>query len=214
MPVSRLQDLYDRLLDYFGPQQWWPGDTPFEVIVGAVLTQNTNWGNVEKAIDNLKNAGLLSLEALYTLPHETLADKIRPCGYYNLKATRLKNLLHLLHDVYEADLDFFFAGELHSLRQSLLSVKGIGPETADSILLYAAQKPIFVVDAYTHRILSRHAFITEEDSDYSTIQDLFMDSLPNEPALFNEFHALIVMTGKHFCKKTTPLCETCPLKGF
>ncbi|MDA8159889.1 MAG: endonuclease III domain-containing protein [Desulfobacteraceae bacterium] len=206
-----LNDIYDRLLARFGPQHWWPGETPFEVMVGAVLTQNTAWSNVEKAIANLKGQGLLDPARLFALPPPLLAEQIRPCGYFNLKAARLHNLLSLIAGRFDGDLDRFFATPLASLRQQLLEVKGIGPETADSILLYAAGKPIFVVDAYTHRLLSRHGLIAEEEADYHQIQALFMDALPADPALFNEYHALIVRVGKEYCKKTGPRCGECPL---
>ncbi len=208
-----LLEIYSALLDHFGPQHWWPGDTPFEILVGAVLTQNTSWTNVSRAIDNLKQDNLLSVEALYNLPLEILAEKIRPSGYYNLKAKRLKKLLTHIWNTSRADLAGFFDNDLSWLRQSLLSVKGIGPETADSILLYAGHKPVFVVDAYTYRILFRHGLIPEE-TDYHTIQELFMDGLPADVALFNEYHALLVRLGKDFCKKTKPLCSTCPINGF
>ena len=203
--------LFKTLLDSFGPQYWWPGETPFEVMVGAVLTQNTNWTNASRAIETLKDEGLLSFESLYALPVAALAEKIRSSGYYNLKAARLKNLLALIQQKYHGDLTRFFDTDRQVLRQDLLSVKGIGPETADSIILYAAKQPVFVVDAYTHRILSRHGFIPEE-SDYHEIQDLFMDSLPADTVLFNEYHALLVRLGKEFCKKTNPLCSACPLR--
>ncbi len=206
-----LNDIYDRLLARFGPQHWWPGETPFEVMVGAVLTQNTAWSNVEKAIANLKGQGLLDPARLFALPPLLLAEQIRPCGYFNLKAARLHNLLSLIAGRFDGDLDRFFATPLASLRQQLLEVKGIGPETADSILLYAAGKPIFVVDAYTHRLLSRHGLIAEEEADYHQIQALFMDALPADVALFNEYHALIVRVGKEYCKKTGPRCGECPL---
>lgn len=182
-------------------------------MVGAVLTQNTNWTNVNRAINALKTENLLSLETLHALPKDLLADKIRPCGYYNLKAGRLKNLLAHIWNHGGGSLDNFLADEMAVLRESLLSVKGIGPETADSILLYAAQKPIFVVDAYTHRILFRHGLITEE-ADYHEIQELFMDSLPEDVQLFNEYHALLVRLGKEFCKKNNPLCAACPIQGL
>lgn len=207
----RLLEIYDRLLASFGPQHWWPGETPFEVMVGAVLTQNTAWTNVEKAISNLKKSNVLRFEAMVTLPHATLAELIRPCGYFNLKATRLHNLLAMIQTHYDGDLGLFAQEDLFSLRQALLGVKGIGPETADSILLYAANKPIFVIDAYTHRLLSRHGLASEEGADYHDMQELFMTALPNTSALFNEYHALIVRTGKEFCKKNTPNCQDCPL---
>jgi endonuclease-3 related protein len=178
-------------------------------MVGAVLTQNTNWVNVSRAIANLKEAGLLSVDALFTLPTDILAHYIRPAGYYNLKAGRLKNLLALVAQ-YENGLDGLFAEDTHTLRERLLSVRGIGPETADSIMLYAAGRPVFVVDAYTHRILTRHALIPEE-ADYYEIQDYFLDQLPADAALFNEYHALLVRLGKDFCNKSKPRCALCPL---
>lgn len=209
---EKIEQIYERLHAHFGPQLWWPGDTPFEIMVGAVLTQNTNWRNVEKAIDNLKGADLLSLAAMAALPVPVLADYIRPSGYYNIKAGRLYNLLTRI--IEEAGtLEEFFDTDIHALREKLLSVKGIGPETADSIILYAAEKPVFVIDAYTHRILTRHAVI-DEDTDYHAMQELFMDRLPEEVDLFNEYHALIVRTGKQYCKKGKPLCSECPLAGI
>jgi endonuclease-3 related protein len=214
MTGHRLLEIHDRLLAFFGPQHWWPGETPFEVMVGAVLTQNTAWTNVEKAITNLKERGLLSFESMVLLPHDTLADLIRPCGYFNLKAQRLHNLFSLIQTRFDGDLEYFAGQDLPTLRQALLEVKGVGPETADSILLYVANKPIFVVDTYTHRILSRHGLVAEEGASYDEIQELFMDSLPHDPALFNEYHALLVCTGKEFCKKSAPRCESCPLYGL
>ncbi len=209
--MSKLLEIYDKLYDFFGPQEWWPGDTPFEVMVGAVLTQNTNWSNAGRAIDNLKEDNLLCLEALSNLPVEYLAEKIRPCGYFNLKAGRLRHLLDHINNNFEGSLELFFAQDAESLRQELLSVKGIGPETADSIILYAAEKPVFVVDAYTYRILFRHGVIAEED-DYHAIQEFFIDSLPRDRRMFNEYHALLVRAGKEFCKKSKPLCSGCPLE--
>ncbi|MCI5144202.1 MAG: endonuclease III domain-containing protein [Candidatus Electrothrix sp. AR3] len=210
---ASLEEIYSRLLEHFGPQNWWPGDTPFEIMVGAILTQNTNWGNVEKAIANLQTKGLLSLEAMSALSTEHLAEHIRPAGYYRIKAGRLENLLAMIHQQWEGDLEYLLDQPLPVLREQLLGVKGIGPETADSILLYAAEKPIFVVDTYTHRILSRHAIIPEE-YDYFQIQEVFMDNLSEDTALFNEYHALLVQTGKYFCKKSKPKCTDCPLAGM
>jgi endonuclease-3 related protein len=181
-------------------------------MIGAVLTQNTNWKNVEKAIDNLKNGNLISIDGLHSTSVTELAQEIRPAGYFNVKAKRLKNLIHFIVDQYSADLDQFFEEETRSLREGLLSVKGIGPETADSILLYAAQRPIFVIDAYTHRILCRHG-IMEEQTTYDELQALFMDHLPEDPVFFNDFHALIVMAGKAYCRKR-PLCTRCPLEHW
>ena len=212
MGQNLFQQVYDRLLDHFGPQDWWPGDTPLEIMVGAVLTQNTNWANVEKAIVNLKQADMLSTEKLQALPVEELAGLIRPSGYYKVKAKRLKNLFQMLADEYEGVLDFFLEDSLDGARENLMGVNGVGPETADSILLYAAKKPTFVIDTYTHRVFSRHGLV-EEESDYYTLQQDFMDQLPDDAALFNEYHALIVAVAKKFCKKSNPLCEECPLRG-
>jgi endonuclease-3 related protein len=183
-----------------------------EVIVGAVLTQNTNWKNVEKAILNLKKNSLLSLQELNTLPVSELAQMIRPAGYFNIKAKRLKNLIDFLKKRYQLDLSRLLDEETVSLRQDLLSVNGIGPETADSILLYAAHRPIFVVDTYTHRIMTRHGIVNEQ-TDYYELQAVFMDHLPDDPSLFSEFHALIVKTGKEYCRRK-PLCHLCPLKEW
>jgi len=209
---ERLQSVYERMYAQLGPQHWWPGETAFEVMVGAILTQNTSWKNVERAIDNLKGVGLLSLAALSALPTGLLAEYIRPAGYYNIKAGRLHNLFTHINQVHRGDLQAFLAQPLEPLRQALLSIKGIGPETADSILLYAANLPIFVVDTYTHRILSRHQLI-DEDADYHQIQELFMDHLDPDPRLYNEYHALLVRVGNCYCKKTHPDCAHCPLQG-
>jgi len=210
--TERLQSIYARMYDRLGPQHWWPGETPFEVLVGAILTQNTNWKNVERAIDNLKGVGLLSLEALSALPVGLLAEYIRPAGYYNIKAGRLHNLLTHINQTHQGDLQAFLDQPLEPFREALLSIKGIGPETADSILLYAANLPIFVVDTYTHRILSRHQVIDEEFG-YQEIQELFMDHLECDPQLYNEYHALLVRVGNVYCKKTNPDCAACPLQG-
>ena len=205
-----LAEIYQLLHDHFGPQHWWPGETPLEIMVGAVLTQNTNWQNVEKAIVNLKNGGLLSLSALAEIPVDTLAQHIRPSGYYNLKAKRLKNLVMAIGRNDE-DLEPFFADRPDELREKLLAIKGIGPETADSIILYAAEKPVFVIDAYTHRILLRHDLIWEE-SDYHEMQELFISVLPEDIAIYNEYHALLVRLGKDYCLKRNPRCQGCPLE--
>ncbi len=210
---DRLQTLYEHMLAQFGPQQWWPADSPFEVMVGAILTQNTNWKNVERAIGNIKDVGLMTLAALSDLPVGLLAEYIRPAGYYNIKAARLHNLFAYINEQHEANLEAFLSQSLPQLREQLLTIKGIGRETADSILLYAAGLPIFVVDAYTHRILTRHQVI-DEDWDYDAIQELFMDNLACDASLFNEYHALIVQVGKQYCKKTKPDCAACPLNGF
>lgn len=201
--------IYKKLRCSFGPQGWWPGETPFEVIVGAILTQNTSWENVEKAIVRLKRDGLLHPEKLYHIEESVLAQAIRPSGYYNIKAVRLKNFMDFLFGEYQGDLALMFAEDLGTLRGGLLGIKGIGPETADSILLYAGSKPIFVVDAYTKRVFSRHNLVSP-DADYREIQDLFMRNLPKNVELYNEYHAQIVHLGKNFCKKR-PKCTDCPL---
>ena len=211
--MNKLLEIYEILLEHFGPQKWWPGDSPFEVMVGAVLTQNTNWTNVGKAIDNLKNENLLSFEKLHDLPLEMLAEKIKPAGYFNLKAKRLKNLLDFIAREHGGSLEEMFGMDMYSLREEILTVKGIGPETADSILLYAGNKPVFVVDAYTHRIFARHNIIAEDEG-YYEIQEYLALSLPEDVQLFNEYHALIVRLGKEFCKKSKPLCAQCPLGKF
>lgn len=206
---KRLMKIHDRLLEHFGPQNWWPGDTPFEVCVGAILTQNTNWGNVEKAINNLKARKVLSPKALYELPHGELAVLIKPSGYFNIKAARLRHFLSFLVAENGGSIKRVFAGKLEDVRERLLAVKGIGPETADSMILYAAGMPIFVIDAYTKRIFSRLGFCAKDVS-YHDIQGLFMKNVPSDAALYNEYHALLVMLGKHFCKPK-PLCGACPL---
>ena len=210
---NRISAIYQKLFDHFGPQHWWPADSPLEVMVGAVLTQNTNWINVNRAINNLRDQHLLSIDSLSSIPEEHLAALIRPAGYYNLKAKRLRNLLELILQDFEGSLATFFNQPLDTLRAKLLAVKGIGPETADSILLYAGEKPVFVVDAYTHRILYRHHLVPE-DATYHEIQTRFTDALPSDTLLFNEYHALLVQAGKKFCKKTSPRCESCPLQNI
>jgi endonuclease III related protein len=209
---ATLNEVYRRLFDAFGPQQWWPGETPFEVMVGAVLTQNTNWQNVERAIANLRRADLLEPRALYEVPLEELEELIRPAGYFRVKARRLHCLLEFFVTRYDGSVEAMLATPADRLREELLAVSGIGPETADSILLYACELPVFVVDAYTYRIFTRHGWIGF-DADYHTIQDLFQGpgGLPADPATFNEYHALLVRLGKHFCRKRNPKCDECPL---
>jgi len=200
------------MFDAFGPRQWWPGETPFEVVIGAILTQNTNWSNVEKAIKNLKTAGKLSPEGIYGLSTTELAVLIKPSGFFNVKAKRVKAFINWLFSKYDGNLSKMFARDLQTLRSELLSVKGIGPETADSILLYAGNMPTFVVDAYTHRIFSRHELIPEE-STYDDMKSFFEENLPKDVQLFNEYHALLVNIGKMFCKPRK-VCEPCPLKDI
>ena len=209
---KKISNLYTILLQHYGPQYWWPGDTPLEVAVGAILTQNTNWQNVAAAIDRLKKADVLTAKALFGLPEAELADYLRPAGYYNIKARRLKNFLNLLFAGYSGSMEKMAAAPLAVLRPELLTVKGIGPETADSILLYGLEKPTFVVDAYTFRILSRHGLATDPCS-YEELQTTFTEALPPATELYQEYHALLVQTGKDFCRPR-PRCSTCPLAGF
>lgn len=210
--TKKLLTIYQKMFDALGPRQWWPGETPFEVVIGAILTQNTNWSNVEKAIKNLKMAEKLSPNEIYELGVTELAELIRPSGFFNVKAKRIKTFINWLFSKYEGDLSKMFDRDLQSLRSELLSVKGIGPETADSILLYAGNMPTFVVDAYTHRIFSRHELIPEE-STYDDIKSFFEENLPKDVQLFNEYHALLVNIGKLFCKPRK-VCESCPLKDI
>ncbi|MFZ3123412.1 MAG: endonuclease III domain-containing protein [Thermodesulfovibrionales bacterium] len=212
MKNKRLISIYKKLFKSFGPQNWWPGDTPFEVAVGAILTQNTNWGNVEKAINNLKKEKVLNAKAIHDMPVNRLASLIRPAGYFNIKAKRLKAFIDFLVNDYHGSMKNMKKKEMHSLRKKLLSVNGIGPETADSILLYALDKPIFVIDAYTKRVLSRHN-ILGHDEPYDRFQELFHSSLKKDAKLFNEYHALFVRVGKTFCK-SKPRCEECPLRNI
>ncbi len=207
-----LMNYYAALNVRFGHRNWWPADSPFEVCVGAILTQNTAWKNVAKAIDNLKQASALDPLIIYRMPVEELAQLIRPAGYYNVKALRLRNFIDHIIEKHDGDLYSCFASPVESLREELLSIKGIGKETADSIVLYAAGKPIFVVDAYTKRVLGRHKIITEK-ADYDSIQRLFHTNLPMDEALFNDFHAQIVAVGHNYCKRR-PVCEICPLERF
>ena len=207
---EQLLDIYHLLLDAFGPQHWWPGETPFEIALGAILTQNTSWSNVERAIANLKAAGLLDANRLHALDMEQLETLIRPAGYFRVKAKRLRNFTTWLCDRYEGDMQTHEAVATNRLREELLAISGIGPETADSILLYALNRPVFVVDTYTARVVVRHGLIAPEELDYSRLQDLFTSNLEPDVPLFNEFHALLVRAGKDYCKPR-PKCEACPL---
>jgi len=207
---EKLALMYKKLYASFGPQHWWPGETPFEIAVGAILTQNTNWGNVEKAIVNLKDADVLKPAALNDMSHERLAALIRPAGYFNIKAKRLKNFIGLLINEYHGSMSGMKRVDFNSVRKSLLSVNGIGPETADSIILYALEKPVFVIDAYTKRVLSRHN-ILDHDASYEAFQNLFHSKLKENISLFNEYHALFVRLAKENCR-TKPLCTGCPLE--
>ncbi len=210
---SRLIEIYHRLYAAYGPQHWWPGETPFEVIIGAILTQQVSWTSVERAITALKQERLMSPDAIARAPQEHIAAFIRPTIYYNEKAKKLKAVVEFLQTRYGGDLTALFALPTARLRAELLAVHGIGEETADSIVLYAAGKPSFVVDAYTRRILTRLELITGNEP-YRRIQKLFMDNLPPDVELYNEYHALLVRHGKERCLKRTPRCDACPLHGL
>lgn len=210
--TKKLNLIYQKLYAYFGRQHWWPAESPFEVMVGAILTQNTNWRNTEKAINNLKTHKLLTPTKIHKLSCQRLAALIKPAGFYNLKAKRLKKFLNFFFNVYKGSLKSMSLVDTSVLRRQLLSINGIGQETADSILLYALSRPIFVVDAYTKRILQRHNIIPK-DAPYAQIQNLFMKNLKNNPKLFNEYHALLVRLGKEVCLKNNPKCDICPLNS-
>jgi endonuclease III related protein len=207
-----LHDMYAGMLSAYGPQRWWPARTPTEVIIGAILTQNTAWRNVERAIDNLRRAQALDWAVLRDLPFEALAELIRPAGTFNVKTRRLKSFVNWLWERFDGRLERMFATSLDTLREELLAVSGIGRETADAILLYAGNLPTFVVDAYTARILRRHGLIDGE-SGYEDIKELFESHLESDAKLFNEFHALLVQVGKTHCRPR-PRCEGCPLEQF
>ena len=201
------QQVFNRLLKAYGPQQWWPGETPFEVMVGAVLTQNTAWTNVERAIVNLKANHSLDPAAIVDAPHKQLADWLQPSGYFNIKATRLRNFCrwYLAHGQFAALAQW----DTESLRKGLLSVNGVGPETADDMLLYAFERPVFVIDAYTRRLFSRLDMVAGDEG-YEHLRAVFETKLPLDVSLFNEYHALIVQHAKDVCKKH-PLCAQCCL---
>jgi endonuclease-3 related protein len=207
-----LMDMYQAMLARFGHRQWWPGDTILEMCVGAILTQNTNWVNVSKALANLKAADCMSIAALHAKPAAALAEIIRPAGYYNIKAKRLKNFIACVYKSSGEDLAGFLNRGVSALREELLSINGIGRETADSIILYAARRPTFVVDAYTCRIFVRHGLISPED-DYEGVKEFFESSLPTDVELWNDYHAQLVEVGKWHCKPVAK-CEGCPLEPF
>jgi endonuclease-3 related protein len=196
-----------------GPMHWWPARTPFEVIVGAILTQSTSWANVERAIANLRSARMLTPSAILEARPSRLAILVRPSGYFRQKAKKLKAFVKFLQREYGGSLKRMFDTPTGILREKLLSVHGIGPETADSILLYAGKHPVFVVDAYTHRIFGRHG-ITNGEPQYESVRALFEAALPRDSELFNEFHALVVNTGKNWCRKNEPRCAECPLSSL
>lgn len=202
--------IYKTLRAKYGHQKWWPGDTRFEIILGAILTQNTSWTNVEKAIGVLKKNGRLKVEAVHQMPEGKLAGFIRSAGYFNIKANRIKNFTNHLYRAYDGSLSKMFRRPGDSLREELLEIKGIGPETADSILLYAGKKPFFVVDAYTKRVFSRHQFFPASGS-YEEVQRFFMTRLKPSVPLYNDYHAQIVNLAKAHCFKRNPDCDACPL---
>ena len=209
-----MKEIYRRLYQRYGPQSWWPGEGPLDVVIGAILTQAAAWSNVEKAMRNLSEAGCRSLEAIHRLPVEDLAMVIRPSGYFNAKARKLKAFAEHVVNRYKGDLSALLGQELEPLRLELLSIHGIGPETADDILLYAAGKPSFVVDSYTRRIVQRLGVIVQETGDgYRAYQALFHDNLPLDAPLFNEYHALLDRHAKEACAKT-PRCEGCCLRDI
>ena len=212
-PLSHaLRNIYRQLMAHYGPQHWWPARKPFEVIIGAILTQSAAWRNVEKAITNLRAANVLSPKALRRLSTSELAALIHPCGYYNAKTLKLKAFANWLENHYQDDLNSLFACDIDSLRQQLLTIYGIGEETADSIILYAAGKPVFVIDAYTRRILNRIGLYPDSNH-YLSYQAFFMDNLPADSRVFNEYHALLVRLAKDVCHKS-PLCSPCCLNNL
>jgi endonuclease III related protein len=250
VPIDRttlaLRRAYPLMRERFGHQHWWPGDTPFEVCVGAILVQNTSWSNVERAIANLKSARVLSARKLFALPEANLAGLIRPAGYFNVKARRLRSFLHVLVEEFAGDLGRLFTGDTAAVRERLLAINGIGPETADSLLLYAGGHHSFVIDAYTKRIFERHGFggtgvspvcfgahgrdarattavqgavraASNVGGDYASLKRLCEAALNQKRGAarldyWQDYHAQLVMVGKHFCRPRDPRCEACPLK--
>ncbi|MEW6662033.1 MAG: endonuclease III domain-containing protein [Bacillota bacterium] len=205
--------VFQKLLDHYGPRHWWPAETEFEVMVGAVLTQNVAWRNVEKAIAALKEKGLMHPQGLYQADLPLLEELIVPTRYYKTKAKKLKALVELVIDEFGGNLAAMFNQPMQSLRSRLLQVYGIGPETADSILLYAAKKPIFVVDTYTGRIFHRLG-VFPANASYQAMQNYFMGNLPHQTELYNEYHALIDCLGHRLCKVSNPGCPLCPLNNI
>jgi endonuclease-3 related protein len=214
--TAALRRAYALMRRRFGHQHWWPGETPFEVCIGAILTQNTSWTNVERAIARLKIAGVLDPAKLFALPEKRLASLIRPAGYFNVKARRLRSFLRVLVEECHGDLDRLFAGSMPAVRERLLAIHGIGPETADSLLLYAGGHDSFVIDAYTKRIFHRHQWCTE-DTGYHELKAVCETALDRPTGAdrldyWQDYHAQLVMIGKHFCRTRKPLCDACPLK--
>ena len=210
LPARLIADIYKALARHHGILNWWPADTPFEMAVGAILTQNTAWANVEKALDNLKRAKVLSPSGLASLSPGALETLVRPAGYFRVKARRLGNFSRYLVRNFNGDMNALCDGPLEKVRQRLLALEGIGPETADSILLYAGARPSFVVDAYTRRVFQRIGFLQGHET-YADIQQLFMQNLPHEAVLYNDYHAQIVQLAKTCCRKNRPSCTICPV---
>lgn len=208
-----LTGMYEALLSRLGPSHWWPGETPFEIAVGAILTQNTNWKNVEQAIANLRKANAMTPAGLRALPPAQLEEHIRPSGHFRIKAARLIQFLEFLEQESCTEIEELGRQNPYDLREKLLAVRGIGPETADCILLYSLGKPSFVVDAYTVRMLGRHGLIPEQ-THYHEVQDIFHAALPEDAQVYNEYHALIVRAAKQWCSKSKPKCADCPLRSF
>ncbi|MCK4266829.1 MAG: endonuclease III domain-containing protein [Thermoplasmata archaeon] len=209
--MSEVMELYRLLYEHFGPRHWWPGDSPFEVIVGAILTQQASWGNVEQAIANLKDEDMLDPEKIASAGRKSIERLIRPSGFYRQKAVYLIDFCKYLVDGYDASLDKLFSKSTSEFRKELLSLRGIGPETCDSILLYAGQKLTFVVDAYTVRACGRIGLTLS--SKYDEVKEFFESRVEPDVRIYNEFHALFVELGKNYCKASEPLCEKCPLSG-
>jgi endonuclease III related protein len=207
---QRLLNIFQTLLSSFGKRKWWPGETELEIIVGAILTQNTAWKNVERAITNMKAHGILDLHILHSISSQELGEIIKPSGFYKQKADRLKRFVDVLHNTFNKSIHNLKSHSTRDLRELMLSINGIGPETADSILLYALNRPVFVVDAYTKRFLRNHR-LYDGDGKYDDIQQYFMTNLPLDTYLFNEFHALIVYLCQNHCKKV-PECDLCALR--
>ncbi len=217
MPAAPLDEMYRALLVAWGPQHWWPAQTRFEVITGAILTQNTSWQNVSKALECLRAAGALTPAAMHRLSQAELGDLIRSSGYWRAKSASLKQFVDVLFQHHQGDLKRMLRQPLKQLREELLGIRGIGPETADCILLYAAGYPVFVIDAYTRRMLARHALPPGRDAmqlNYEQLRSWMEAQLPRSAALFNEFHALLVELGKRYCWKQNPACPSCPLSGW
>jgi endonuclease-3 related protein len=209
-PQPEIFKMFNRMIDFYGPLSWWPAETAFEVCIGAILTQNTAWTNVEKAISELKAAGALTQEKLLQIDQDELAGLIRSAGFFNIKSRRVKAFVGWLDSRYGGSLEQMFAGEWQELRRELLQVNGIGPETCDAIMLYAGHKPSFVVDNYTRRLFQRLGLLDGKER-YEEIRSLFMNNIPEDVTIYNEYHAVIVEHCKQFCRKK-PICNSCPLK--